>query len=63
MPLTNFAPRNVTAISDFKDDEISNYKDLYTKNTIQLIADWYKKDIDYWGFDFDTPATKNYLGE
>ena len=45
--------RNVTSIKE-------NYKDLYNPVTIQIIADWYKKDIDYWGFDFDTSATKNY---
>lgn len=27
---------------------------------IQIVADWYQKDIDYWGFDFDSSATKNY---
>ena len=36
-----------------------DYKDFYTKQTIQIIADWYKKDIDYFGFDFDTGATRN----
>lgn len=37
----------------------SSYKDLYTPETIQIIADWYKDDIDTFGFDFDTGATKN----
>ena len=46
-------PRNVTAIK-------YSYKDLYDSNTIQIVADWYKKDIEYWGYDFDTAATKNY---
>lgn len=45
--------RNVTSIKE-------NYKDLYNPVTIQIIADWYKKDIEYWGFDFDSSATKNY---
>ena len=45
-------PRNVTG---YKKD----YKDFYTKETIQIVADWYKKDIDYFGFDFDTGATRN----
>jgi len=35
------------------------YKEYYTDKTIQIIADWYQKDIDYFGFDFDTPATKH----
>ena len=37
-----------------------NYQDYYNEQTIQIVADWYAKDIDYWGFDFDTSATKNY---
>ena len=60
--LQNPNPRNVTRVP--KDNGNTghglSYKDIYTKETIQIIADWYKKDIDYWGFDFDTPATRNY---
>lgn len=40
-----------------------SYTDIYTPETIQIIADWYKDDIDYWGFDFDKPATRNYWNE
>ena len=47
-------PRNVTGVNK------GTYKDIYTTETIQIVADWYKKDIDFWGFDFDTGATKNY---
>jgi len=55
--LKNMSPaRNVT---DFM-KEGETYRNQYTDKTIQIIADWYKKDIDYWGFDFDTEATKNY---
>ena len=46
--------RNVTALNE------GSYKDIYTKQTIQIVADWYQKDIDTWGFDFDTGAQKNY---
>lgn len=45
--------RNVTALNK------GSYKDLYTNQTIQIVADWYKNDIDMWGFDFDSGATKN----
>ena len=45
--------RNVTGLNS------GTYMDMYTPATIQIIADWYKDDIDTWGFDFDTPATKN----
>ena len=44
--------RNVTGLSD-------DYKSIYTSETIQIVADWYKVDIDTFGFDFDTGATKN----
>lgn len=46
--------RNVTALNK------GTYQDIYTPETIQIVADWYKEDIDYWGFDFDTAAQKNY---
>jgi hypothetical protein len=26
---------------------------------MQIVADWYQKDIDFFGFDFDTAATRN----
>lgn len=45
--------RNVTALLD------GSYKDLYTPETKQLIADWYKDDIEFFDFDFDTGANKN----
>lgn len=46
--------RNVTALNTKK------YTEIYTPQTIQIVADWYKKDIDFWGYDFDSGATKNY---
>ena len=49
-------PRNVT----FKSTGVyTNYQKFYTPKTIQIVADWYKDDIDYWGFDFDSTATRN----
>jgi hypothetical protein len=60
--LNNPAHRNITRVPNDKGKTGygTSYTDIYTKETIQLVADWYKKDIDYWGFDFDTGATKNY---
>ena len=45
--------RNVTAINS------GTYRDVYTLETIQVVADWYKKDIEHWGYDFDTGPTRN----
>jgi len=60
--ISNPEPRNITRVPNDKGATGygTSYKDIYTKDTIQIIADWYKKDIDYWGFDFDTGATRNY---
>lgn len=35
-----------------------NYQDFYNKKTIQIVADWYADDINAFGFDFDTSASK-----
>lgn len=45
--------RNVTGMNE------GSYKDLYDDNTIAIVADWYKSDIDMFGYDFDTGPTKN----
>lgn len=38
-----------------------DYRDYYTDHTIQIVADWYKDDIERFGFDFDGTATRNTL--
>ncbi len=38
-----------------------DYRSYYTPQTIQIVADWYARDIDVFGFDFDTGATRNTL--
>ena len=35
------------------------YRDIYTNETIQTVADWYRPDIDRFGYDFDTGPTRN----
>tara|TARA_R110002096_G_C14422924_1_gene709280 strand:+ start:188 stop:925 length:738 start_codon:yes stop_codon:yes gene_type:complete len=39
------------------------YREIYTPKTIQIVAAWYKDDIDYFGFDFGTAATRNYWND
>lgn len=46
-------PRNVTALNK------GSYMDLYTPKTLQIIADWYKADIDMFGYDFNSGPTRN----
>lgn len=45
------------------DMKTGDWKEYYTDQTIQLVADLYPQDIEYFGFDFDTSAQKNYWNE
>lgn len=36
-----------------------DYRDFYGDEEYDIVADWYQKDIEYFGFTFDGPATKN----
>lgn len=47
--------RNVTGLGRL------DYRSFYTPRTIALVADWYARDIEAFGFDFDTPARRNCL--
>lgn len=38
-----------------------SYMDYYDARTIQIVADWYRSDIERFGFDFDTGAIRNTL--
>ena len=46
------APRNVST------GPKQDYRSFYTPETIRAVADWYAADIELFGFDFDTPATR-----
>ena len=48
------APRNVTRRGDQVD-----WRSFYTPQTVQIVADWYASDIQTFGFDFDSAATRN----
>ena len=45
--------RNVTAVNQ------GTYKDVYNDKTIQVVADWYKKDIEHWGYGFNSGPIRN----
>ncbi|CTQ55430.1 Sulfotransferase family protein [Roseibium album] len=49
----NLQERNVSKASR------SDFRELYTNRTVQLIADWYEVDIKRFGFDFDAAASRN----
>lgn len=36
-----------------------SYRDMYTDQLTQIVADTFQEDIDYFGFNFDGPATRN----
>jgi hypothetical protein len=46
--------RNVTALNE------GSYRDMYNAETAKIVGDWYKDDIDYFGYDFGTCPSKNY---
>lgn len=45
--------RNVTGLNK------AGYREIYNNKSIQQVAEWYKQDIDTWGYDFDTGPTRN----
>lgn len=49
-------PRNVTGLHE------GSYLDFYTPDTADIVERWYAKDIEHFGFDFDLPATQNFIG-
>lgn len=36
------------------------YIDIYNRDTINIIGDWYSQDIEMFGYDFGSGPTKNY---
>ncbi len=52
-------PVKVRNSSHKKNNQIRDYRKYYNSKTIQIVADWYEKDIEMFGFDFDSAAQKN----
>jgi hypothetical protein len=46
--------RNVTGLRQ------QRYQEHYDNRTEQIVADWFSKDIEFWGFRFDSGATRNF---
>jgi len=40
-----------------------DYKSLYVPETINKVGDWYKKDIETWGYDFGSGPTRNFWNQ
>lgn len=42
-------------------DKRKHYSEYYNDKRIQIVADWYAQDVEFFGFDFDSTATKNII--
>lgn len=51
---------NITLNKDNAGNYNHNYKEYYTKDQRQKVADWFRLDIEYFGFTFESGATRNY---
>lgn len=40
----------------------SDYRSMYTDELAEIVADCFREDIEYFGFSFDGPATRNVVG-
>lgn len=58
-------PRNVSNGTKNETTVINkkNYKDFYTEETKEIVKKWYAIDINFFGFTFDSGATKNIWNE
>ena len=52
--------KNITLNKDNVDNYNKDYKEYYTKEQQKKVADWFRLDIEYWGFTFESGATRNY---
>jgi hypothetical protein len=40
-----------------------DYKDLYTPRLIEIVGEIFQQDIDHFGFTFEGPATRGFVGQ
>jgi len=54
-------PRNISngATDGVTVHSKQDYRSFYTDRERQIVADWYAEDIEFFGFTFDGPATRN----
>ena len=43
-----------------KGHSFTNYKSFYNKYSREMVANHFIKDIEHFGFDFETEATRNF---
>lgn len=51
--------KNIALNKDNVGNYNKDYKEYYTKEQQQKVADWFRLDIEYWGFTFESGATRN----
>ena len=60
--LSKYLNRNVELPIINKGSYKDDYKSYYNDETAQIVHDWFRLDIERWGFTFDSGATRNYWG-
>lgn len=60
--LSNYLDKEIELPFKNKSKDV-DYRTYYTEEQKQRVADWFRLDIERWGFDFESGAMKNYWGE
>ncbi len=58
--LSNYLEKDVELPIVNKGIYSDDYRYYYDEESYKAVFDWYKEDIDRWGFTFDSGATRNY---
>jgi hypothetical protein len=49
-------------IPHLNESKEADYRSYFTDKQAEKVADWFKVDIERWGFNYDSGATRNYWG-